>query len=67
MQRIFFVENGDLDEVNEWLEDGAYITEIHMVPQNVSSYGYAGGRDVVADDHGCYVGNIYAYIVVEYN
>ena len=66
MQRIFFVKNDELDEVNEWLDDGAYIKDIHVIPQNVSSYGYAGGREETWN-HGCYVGDIYAYIVVEYN
>ena len=67
MERIFFVKNGDLKEVNQWLQKGGRVKSIHAVSETVSAYGYAAGRDIFTDEKGRYVGDIYAYIVVEFN
>lgn len=66
MERIFWVKNGELEEVNEWLQKGGRVKSIHAVSETISAYGYAGG-DAYADEKGNYVGDIYAYVVVEFN
>lgn len=66
MERIFWVENGDLTEVNQWLQKGGTVKSIHAVSEAVSAYGYAGGRDEYEHGHGSYAGNIYAYVVIEF-
>lgn len=64
MERIFWVKNGSLDEVNKWLEKGGTVKSIHAVSESVSAYGYA--YDLLANEKGSYSGDIYAYIVVEF-
>lgn len=66
MERIFWVKNGDLEEVNDWLQKGGRVKAIHAVSETISAYGYAGG-DTYVDEKGNYVGDIYAYVVVEFN
>ena len=63
MEHIFFVKNGDLQEVNTYLQKGGKVKSVHAVPEIVSSYGYAGG-EVCYTDSGSHVGDIYAYVVV---
>ena len=67
MEHIFFIKNGDLKEVNSYLQKGGRVKSIHAVPETVSSYGYAAGKDIYAEDKGKYVGDVYAYIVVEFD
>jgi len=56
MERIFFVKNGELKEVNNWLQKGGRVKHIHAVPENVSC-GTGGYNE----------GDIYAYVVVEFD
>ena len=66
MEQIFLVQNGDLREVNRALEEGGRVKAIHAVSQAVSAYGYAGG-DNSRHDAGSFAGDIYAYVVVEFD
>lgn len=67
MEQVFLVKNGNLAEVNNWLQKGGRVKSIHPVSEIVSAYGYAGGRDEYTNGQGSYVGNIYAYVVIEFN
>lgn len=64
MEKIFFVENGDLDEVNAYLEKGARVKSINSSSECVSTWAYCGG-DTARYDTGESYGDIYAYIVLE--
>lgn len=64
MEKIFFVENGDLDEVNEYLKKGARVKYISSSAECVSAWGYGCG-EVSNYDTGVSYGDIYAYIVLE--
>ena len=66
MERVFFVKNGELKEVNEWLQKGGRIKMIQAVSETISSYGCGGGETSLTD-YGNYVGDIYAYVVIEFN
>lgn len=66
MEKVFWVKNGDLKEVNEQLRKGGKIKSIHAVSETIAAYGYAGGESCQWD-HDRYVGDIYAYIVIEIN
>ena len=66
MERIFWVENGNLSEVNNWLQKGGRVKSINPISERIASYGYAGGESI-EDRDGYYVSNIYAYIVVEFD
>lgn len=66
MQRVFWVKNGELSEVNEWLQKGGVVKSIHAVSETVSAYGYAGGETFL-DDKGYYWGDVYAYVVVGFD
>lgn len=66
MERIFWVKNGDLREVNSWLQKGGRVKMIHALSENIASYGYAGG-ETSWHDNGCNVSDIYAYIVIEFD
>lgn len=66
MERIFWVKNNDLYEVNDWLQKGGRVKSIHPVAETISAYGYAGG-ETIADGQGNYVGDIYAYVVIEFD
>ena len=59
-------KNGELSEVNEWLQKGGRVKSIHAVAETISAYGYASG-DIYSENNGNYVGDIYAYIVVEFD
>ena len=67
MERIFWVKNGDLSEVNNWLQKGGRVKMIKAVSETISAYGYANGRDLIVSENGNYVGDIYAYVVVEFD
>lgn len=66
MEQIFWVKNGELGEVNQWLQKGGRVKSIHAVSETISAYGYAAGRDIFAEDKGNFVGDIYAYVVIEF-
>ncbi|MBR3905049.1 MAG: hypothetical protein IKJ51_05000 [Clostridia bacterium] len=63
MERIYFVKNGDLSEVNSLLKEGAKVKSIHAVSEGISAYGYSSGWQ--AEGKGKYVSDIYAYIVLD--
>lgn len=63
MEQIFFVKNGNLERINEFLKQGWHVKSIHAVSESVSAYGYSS--DFVAEAKGSYVGDIFAYIVLE--
>ena len=63
MEKIFFVVNDNLDEVNDALANGGKVKMIQIVSEAVSSYAYAGS-DTWQSTEGCNVGDIIAYIVV---
>ena len=46
----------------EWTCQG---NTIHAAPEMISSYGYAAGERNV-EDKGSFVGNIYAYVMIEF-
>jgi hypothetical protein len=56
MQKILFVENGRLDEVNKALSNGWKLVSIHTVSNHVAS----SGDEVIVSE-----GNVFAYIVLE--
>ena len=60
MERIFFIKNGNLNEINNILKRGGSIKMIHAVPEIVSTS--CGGESQNDSD---YEGDIYAYIVVK--
>ena len=66
MEKIFWVKNGDLDEVNNWLQKGGKVKMIKAVSETISAYGYAGGETDACGSDYC-EGDIYAYIVVEFD
>ena len=66
MERIFFIKNGDLEEINELLAKGAKVKMIKPVCETITSYGCAGG-ETSAYNHDWYVGKIYAYVVLEFD
>ena len=68
MERIFWVKNGELQEVNSWLQKGGRVKLIQATSETISSYGYHSAGGLLHDEkHGNYVGDIYAYIVVEFD
>ena len=75
MERVFWVKNGDLEEVNHWLQKGGKIKMIQAVSETIAAYGYRGydgdkesisSRWSNSETHGNYVGDIYAYVVIEF-
>ena len=55
MEKIFFIKNGDLSEVNKLLQTGDYeVKSINPVSQSVG-----GSSDVFLE------GEVYAYVVVK--
>ena len=66
MEQIFWVRNGELGEVNKWLQKGGRVKMIQAVGEPIAAYGCGGGR-VDWNDHGSEVSDIYAYIVVEFD
>lgn len=66
MEQIYWVKNGELNEVNRWLQKGGRVKSIHVVPENFATYGFAGGESSW-HDKGKVEGDIYAYIVIEFD
>ena len=68
MERIFWVKNGDLGEVNNLLQKGGQVKMIKAVSETISAYGYHATAGMMNDEkHGNYIGDIYAYVVVEFD
>ena len=72
MEKIFFVKNGELSEVNTWLQKWGRVKSIQPVAENISAYGYAAfeaeGTSFYNEEKSrSYVGDIYAYVVVEFD
>ena len=67
MQRVFFVKNGELSHVNDLLQKGAKIKMIQPVSETIAAYGYSANEWCNDEKHGSYVGDIYAYVVVEFD
>lgn len=65
MEKVFFVKNDDLSVVNEELQSGGIIKYICPVAEAVSISG-AGGGDTGLTDFRHIVGDVFAYIVIEY-
>ena len=59
MERIFFVENGKLSEVNQWLQKGGRVKYIQALAETIHN-----GANTYASTN---TGYIYAYIVVEFD
>ena len=75
MEKLFLVKNDDLSEVNEWLQKGGRVKHISSVAECISAYGYSsygafdGGSTYYNHDEkkGSYVGDIFAYVVIEFD
>lgn len=72
MEKIFFVQNNDLTEVNRYLKNGGRVKAIHPVAESVAAYGYAArfadesnNYYLNPDEHGHYNGDVFAYVVLE--
>ena len=59
MEQIFFVRNGDLSEVNKWLQKGGRVKFIQALGEP-----FHNGGDTSPYPR---TGEIYAYIVVEFD
>ena len=64
MQQVFFVVNGDLEEVNEYLAQGGRVKQIVPVAEPMAAFGYAGGQNDF-QAHEIVRGDVCCYIVVE--
>lgn len=64
MQKIFYIRNEDVSEVNKELEKGASVVMMCPVPVPLSPYGYAGGQTKFTY-RGKEVGNTVLYVVLE--
>ena len=72
MEQVFWIKNGELGEVNKWLQKGGRIKMIQPVTESITSYGYhasnyEGSFNDNEEQHGYYVGDIYAYVVIEFD
>lgn len=63
MEKVFFVMNGDLEEVNHELSIGGKVKFICPVAESVSITGKQDCRPYFNN----IVGNTYAYVVIEYD
>ena len=52
--------------MNRWLQKGGRVKAITPVAEPSAAYGFAGGHSSM-DSYGSYTGNIYAYVVLEFN
>ena len=59
MEQIFFVRNGDLSEVNKWLQKGGRVKFIQAIAES-----FHNGGDTTPYPRN---GDVYAYIVVEFD
>ena len=67
MERVFWVKNGELETVNEWLQQGGRVKMIKPVSETISAYAYPASDVTSGAESGYYVGDIYAYIVIEFD
>ena len=61
MEQIFFVKNGELKEVNKWLQKGGRVKYIQALGEPLHN---GGESTVYSSDR---TGDIYAYIVIEFD
>ena len=59
MEQVFFVKNGDLTEVNKWLQKGGRVKFIQALGEP-----FHNGADTTPYPRN---GEIYAYIVIEFD
>lgn len=59
MEQIFFVKKNDLSEVNRWLQKGGRVKLIQAIGESIHN----GGDEYPVTK----TGEIYAYIVVEFD
>lgn len=52
--------------MNEWLQKGDRVKSVNAIAEHISAYGYAGGENW-NDGCGNYVGDIYVYVVLEFD
>lgn len=69
MEQLFLIKNGDLNEVNYVLKQGGKIKTIVACAESTSTW--AVKHDGVSGlsstgEHGELIGNIYAYVVIEF-
>jgi len=67
MERIFWVKNGELKTINEWLQKGGRVKMIKPVSETIAAYGYSANEAYCSENHDYYVGDIYAYVVIEFD
>jgi len=67
MERIFWVKNGELSNINDWLQKGGRVKMIKPVSETIAAYGYTASESYCSDSAGYYVGDIYAYVVIEFD
>jgi hypothetical protein len=67
MEKVFFVKNGDLGDVNYWLQKGGRVKSISTVAESISAYGYPACDGWESAKCGSFVGDIFAYIVLEFD
>ena len=63
MQKVFYVENGDLFDVNRELQKGGTVKQIQVITTNITT-GYAH-NEYRPDDYDYVNSKVCAYIVVE--
>ena len=69
MEQIFLVENSDLDEVNRALRRGGRVKMIQAVSEAVTWDGITrqGYDEQFVCDAAQSIGNIFAYVVIEFD
>ena len=70
MEKIYLIKNGDLREINKLLENGSRVKMIQPVSEAIAAYGYPASNSSMSfndnkEARGSYVGNFYAYVVIE--
>lgn len=66
MERIFFVERDDLCEVNNLLQKGGRVKSVTPVAENITCWGHTERNHSYSSEEK-FVGEIYAYVVVEFD
>jgi len=66
VEKVYFVKNGDLSDVNRALSSGGKIKSISTIQEPFIAFS-GGEREYSSDSNGVYNGNVCAYIVIEYD